>query len=82
MGKNNEEWQSYISQTLDNMYEYSRKGFAFNMLTSYVDWRADNLFYASPMEYFDLCKNRFSKYVSVYHDYPLWEFTIVVKLDK
>ena len=79
MGTNEDEWKTYVQTILDNMFEYSKKGFAFNMLTSYVDWRADNLFYGNPTEYFDLCKTRYSKYVSLHHDYPLWEFTIVVR---
>jgi hypothetical protein len=28
---------------------------------------------------FDLCKRRYSKHVALYHDYGLYEFTVVVR---
>ena len=77
------EWGNYILQTLDSMNEHSRKGFAFNILTSYSDreyMRAD-LHYADPCFYFDYCKKRFAKNVTLFHDYGLYEFTIIVRKD-
>lgn len=74
-------WQKYVLCTLDKVNEISRKGFAFNALTNYADvdkMRAD-LYYADPMFIFDYCKRTFSKYIAVLHDYPLYEFTIVVR---
>ena len=64
------------------MRALSRRGFAFNMLTSYSDadrMRSD-LHYGDPAAYFDLCKRRFSRNVALLHDYELYEFTIVVRL--
>jgi SAM-dependent methyltransferase len=72
-------WEKYIKTTLHNMNEKSRYGFAFNALTTYVDFKADDLYYADPFYWFDYCKNNFSKNVSLIHDYPLWEWTIIVK---
>jgi hypothetical protein len=72
-------WNKYIQDVLHNMNEFSQKGFSFNMLTSYVDYRAENLNYADPLFYFDYCKTNFSRNVSLLHDYNLFEFTIVVK---
>lgn len=74
-----EAWKKYIEQILENMSEYSRKGFAFNMLTTCVDFRKDHLFYGDPFYFFDFCKRRFSRKVSLLHDYDLWEWTICVK---
>lgn len=73
------DWFAHISRTLDNMFEHATRGFAFNLLTSYVDWRADHLYYGDPRVFFDLCKTRYSRYVTLLHDYPLWEWTIVVR---
>lgn len=72
-------WKEYINQTLHNMHEYSHMGFAFNLLSSYVDYREEHLFYGDPLFYFDYCKKEFSSYVSLLHDYPLYEWTIVVR---
>jgi SAM-dependent methyltransferase len=74
-------WTEYIIETLQRMNAVSRNGFAFNALTSYSDkdrQRAD-LYYADPLYFFDYCKRNFSKYVTLLHDYPLWEFTLLVK---
>ena len=60
------------------MFKYSKKGIAFNFLTKYVDWEEDNLYYANPSYYFEFCKNKLSKKVSLVHDYDLYEFTIHV----
>jgi SAM-dependent methyltransferase len=75
------EWTEYIKETLANLSAYSTRGFAFNLLTTYVDWKQENLFYADPFFFFDFCKRNFSRYVSLLHDYPLYEWTIIVRKD-
>ena len=73
------EWKKYILETLHNLNHYSSIGFAFNLLSTYVDFKRDHLYYGDPCFFFDYCKKNFSKQVSLYHDYPLWEWTIKVK---
>jgi SAM-dependent methyltransferase len=75
-----DEWKKYIEDTIMDMNRYSRKGFAFNVLTSYsdVEKRQDYLYYADPLYFFDFCKKNCSKYVTLNHSYPLWEFSILV----
>lgn len=75
------EWLAYVLRSLDLMHEYSVRGFAFNMLTSYSDagrMKAD-LYYADPLQIFDHCKRRYSRNVALLHDYGLYEFTILVR---
>jgi hypothetical protein len=72
-------WQDYILETLSNLNESSIQGFSFNLLSTYVDFKKDHLFYGDPLFFFDYCKEKFSRYVSLFHDYKLWEWTIVVK---
>jgi SAM-dependent methyltransferase len=75
------DWERYVHETLDRLAALSTKGFAFNVLTSYSDrehMRAD-LYYADPLALFDRCKRLYSKRVALLHDYPLYEFTILVK---
>jgi len=74
-------WQEYILATLTDMDRLSGKGFAFNMLSSYSDRdkQRSDLFYAEPGFYFDYCKTQFAKQVALLHDYPLYEFTLVVR---
>lgn len=71
-------WGEYVRAVLRRLHEHSRRGFAFNLLTSYVDWRKDDLFYADPGEFFAFCKAELSRFVTLLHDYPLYEWTMLV----
>lgn len=73
------DWENYIHETLLNMAAFSRKGFSFNLLTSYVDYKMEHLYYADPLQFFDFCKKNISKKVSLLHDYDLYEWTICVR---
>jgi SAM-dependent methyltransferase len=80
--KNSErDWLEYIIKTLNVINNKSIKGFSFNMLTQYSDseYMKDYLYYADPLFIFDYCKRNFSKYVALKHDYPLHEFSIIIK---
>jgi SAM-dependent methyltransferase len=81
LGREDAEWEAYIHATLDTLHETSRKGFAFNCLTSYsdTDKMRDYLYYANPGALFDHCKRRYARNVALLHDYGLWEFTILVR---
>lgn len=71
-------WRDHVVQTLHHLNSVSARGFSFNALTSYVDWKENHLFYADPLYFFDFCKRTFSRRVSLLHDYPLWEWTIAI----
>lgn len=75
------EWITYMTATVDRMASASSKGFAFNALTSYADveQQRGDLCYADPSFWFDYCKRKHSRSVALLHDYPLWEFTILVR---
>jgi SAM-dependent methyltransferase len=79
-----EAWQEYVLATLGRLARLARLGFAFNVLSSYSDpeRRRSDLFYADPTFLFDHCKTRFSKAVALLHDYPLYEFTMLVRMGK
>jgi len=81
LGRNEAEWRDYLEDTLNGLDRTSRRGFAFNCLTSYsdADKMRDYLYYADPCALFDLCKRRYSRYVALLHDYGLYEFTILVR---
>lgn len=74
-------WEAYMLETLDHMNAIAQKGFSFNVLTSYSDkeFMKDYLYYASPEKLFAHCKTKYSKQVALLHDYPLYEFTLIVR---
>lgn len=77
--ENDKVWNEYILEILNNLNQYSSKGFSFNLLSKYVDYKEPHLFYGDPLYYWSYCRNHFSRYVSLLHDYQLFECTIVVK---
>lgn len=76
-----EAWQAHLLATLDLLDRSTRRGFAFNCLTSYSDEdrKRSDLYYADPCRLFDLCKRRYAPQVALLHDYGLYEFTILVR---
>jgi SAM-dependent methyltransferase len=77
-------WAQYVLETIDRIASVSRRGMAFNALTSHSDperTRSD-LHYADPSELLDYCLRRYSRDVVVKHDYGLYEFTVLVWLDR
>ena len=81
LGRSDAEWLAYLESALDILDQTSRRGFAFNCLTSYSDEdkKRDDLYYADPCLLFDICKRRYSRQVALLHDYGLYEFTILVR---
>jgi SAM-dependent methyltransferase len=74
-------WERYLHETLERLDRLSRKGMAFNCLTRHSDperMRGD-LYYADPAALFEHCRGRFSRRVALLHDYPLFEFTVLVR---
>jgi SAM-dependent methyltransferase len=78
-----DEWHAYILETLDDMVRLSATGVAFNALTAHSDddRKRNDLFYADPSELLDHCLRRYSRDVALRHDYALFEFTVLVRLD-
>ena len=76
-------WQDYVEEALLQIASKSRRGLAFNLLSTYnLDWKEEDLFYADPLYFFDFCKRNISRYVSLLHDYPLYEWTILVRKEE
>ncbi len=79
--QNSQEWYQYILDTLFIFNKITIKGFSFNCLTSFSDkeYMKEHLYYSNPMELFYYCKINFSRYVALLHDYPIYEFCLLIK---
>jgi SAM-dependent methyltransferase len=71
----------YAKAIISKMYNLCTEGISFNVMTNYVDYREDYLFYYSPEKIFAFCK-KLSKFVVLRHDYPLYEFTMYIYKNK
>lgn len=76
-----ETWRSYVERAIEQLASRSRVGFAFNLMSTHVDFTKPDLFYADPAYFFTFCKSRISRYVTLLHDYPLYEWTILVRME-
>ncbi len=76
------EWEQYIKTTIKQLASLSAHGVGFNFLTDYSDEdkKRPDLYYASPEDMFSWCIENFGRKVQLIHDYPLYEFTILVRL--
>ena len=75
------EWKKYMLDVLETMNSLSKNGFAFNALTKYSDaeFMRPDLYYADPLFFFNHCKTKYSRFVTLLHDYPLYEFTMLIR---
>ena len=76
------DWWDYIVRTLDDLAALSSVGFSCNFLTSHSDEdrKRPDLYYADPSELLRFCLDRYPRRVAVIHDYPLYEFTLLVRI--
>lgn len=74
------DWEEYIKSELHKMNNSCRKGFSFNMLTSYNDFdsRKAYLYYADPLFYANYCIVNFSPKIKLSHGVLPYDFTINV----
>jgi SAM-dependent methyltransferase len=72
------EMEDYARKIIRKMFSLSRKGIAFNMMTSYVNFMAPNLFYKNPSELLAWVMCELSPHVKLDHSYPLYEFMTYV----
>ncbi|MBF8271057.1 MAG: hypothetical protein HW380_162 [Magnetococcales bacterium] len=69
---------SFTQTMLRRMFSLSREVMAVNFLTSYVDYQAEKNFHYSPESLFTFSKS-LTRWVTLLHDYPLWEFTLQLR---
>lgn len=76
-----EAWSAYVRETLADLAALGSRGFAFNALSldSDVHRRRSDLHYADAMDLLDHCRRTYSRRAALLHDYPLYEFTILVR---
>ncbi len=80
-----EDNDKFMKKLLLKTYAAAEKAVSFNMMSTYVEFFDENLYYFDPVYVFDFCKKELSPLVVLKHDYVLgskgfpYEFTIHVK---
>lgn len=69
------EWRGYFHDNIVAMFELCSVAAIVNMMTCFVDYRYDRLYYAHPDEIGDLAIRRMTRRFVIDHNYPLYEMT-------
>ncbi len=76
---------AFMKIALKEMFDKAQLGISFNMLSTYVDFQDEELYYFDPLYIFDYCKKNLSKLITIKHDYGLgghcfpYEFSVFIK---
>ena len=76
-------WDALMQETVSWITAHATRAFAFNALSTYSDpsKRRGDLHYADPLIWFDRCKGAQTARVALLHDYPLYEFTLIGRMN-
>ncbi|MCP3987274.1 MAG: class I SAM-dependent methyltransferase [bacterium] len=78
LDRSDEEWSVFIRECVRRMYDMCRVAVAFNLMSDQVDYRSAELHYPNTAEVLDFCRSELSRFVTLRHDYPLYESTLYV----
>lgn len=70
------EMDAFASLLIRRMFSLCRIGIAFNVMTTKVNYFANNLYYRNPAELFAWCLTEFTRHIRIDHAYPLYEYTM------
>ena len=68
--------QAHARKLIARLYHHCHRGIAFNVMSSRVNFMADNLFYWSPVESLAYCLGELSSSVGLNHHYLPYEYTV------
>jgi SAM-dependent methyltransferase len=72
--------ETYVKKMIKTMFDMSCEGTAVNFLSSYVDYKLPKNFHFSPEKAFQMARE-LTTFVTIRHDYPLYEFTLYLYHD-
>ena len=70
--------QDFAKLLIRKLYAQCNRGIAFNVMSSRVNFMADNLFYWSPVESLAFCVAELSSAVGLNHHYLPYEYTVYI----
>jgi SAM-dependent methyltransferase len=71
-------FDQFVRRVVRRMFEVADHGIAFNLMTSYVNFTAPNLFYKNPLEMIAFCASELSSKFKVDHAYEYYDYTMYV----
>jgi len=74
LSSSNKEMEKFMFDLINKMWDISKEGIAFNILTTQVDFKNKGNFYYDPAKMIKYTSN-FSRFFKIHHDYPMFEYT-------
>ncbi len=72
------EFFNYFCTEITRLYEMSKYGIAFNVMSSHVDWEREDLFHLPIDQLADFLVEKLTRDFIVRNDYGLYEYTVYV----
>lgn len=73
-----DEMWDYFTKLISVIYNKTKKGFAFNVMSKTVDWERDDLFHLSLDKLSDFLSKNLTRNFIIRNDYGLYEYTVYV----
>jgi 2-polyprenyl-3-methyl-5-hydroxy-6-metoxy-1,4-benzoquinol methylase len=70
----------FVTDLVTTLFSHAKRGVAFNVMTSMVNFTSPNLFYKSPTEMVAFCQTLTDRF-RIDHSYPLYEYTVYLYRD-
>lgn len=74
-----EQMFDFFTQMIAETFKSARKGIAFNVMSTLVDWQRDDLFHLSLDQLTEFITKKLSRNFIVRMDYGLYEYTVYIK---
>jgi hypothetical protein len=68
----------WVCKFVNKMYQLCKEIMAFNMVSSHVNYRDDNMYYSDPSVILSYCIEQLSKRVTLAHHNLPYNYTVVV----
>lgn len=72
------EFEIFVENILKNAFQMANKGISFNFITDFVEYKCDELYYAEIARISEFVVKNLSRFFTIDHAYPLYEFTVCV----
>jgi 2-polyprenyl-3-methyl-5-hydroxy-6-metoxy-1,4-benzoquinol methylase len=66
----------YAANLIRKMFALCKRGAAFNVMTTKVNYFSNNLYYRNPAELLSWCISEITPHIKMDHAYPLYEYTV------
>ena len=77
-GADAKSYEEYVKTILSNAFAMCSRGLVFNLITGFVGYRHENLFYGELADMLPFVVRNLSRFFTVQHNYPLFEYTLCV----